>query len=143
MPCRVDPTPEEIARSLVNQRATIDRAKRTEEAEAKVTKAQTKAQKDAETINALSVALDYTRDLLWRVWNINSEEVEFSDSKLASEVRTALITQQKHRQADLDRLIQTLGKNPTKKNKELLLKVLSADISKPLEPQLGFDPDSI
>lgn len=141
MPCRYDPTPEEIERSFRN--AQDREAEKTAKAEEKVTKAMTKAQKDAQTINVLSVQLDYTRDLLWRVMEATSDYVETNYPDLNAEVQKVLKTQEKHRQDDLDRLVKTLGKNPTKKNKDLLLKVLSADITKPLEPQLGFDPDSI
>lgn len=139
MPCRYEPTEEEIARSFKN--AQEREAAKTAKAEEKVVKAQTKAQKDAELINFLSVQLDYTRDLLWRVWN-ETEISEPVESGLASEVAEILKIQEKHRQADLDRLVKELSKAP-QKNRKRLLAVLTADISKPLEPQLGFDPDSI
>ncbi len=142
MPCRVDPTPEEIEARNRRYIDNAEKAKRTDKAEDEVKKAQTRGQKDAEQINFLSVQLDYTRDLLWRIWN----ETEIStpvDSELAEEVSKTLKIQEKHRKADLDRLIKTLSKNPTEKNKQRLRLVLDADVSKPLEPQLGFDPDSL
>lgn len=136
MPCRVDPTPEEIE-------AGRERRARDAEAGRTLPKTQQKLNAAESQINWLSVQLDYTRDLVYRMWNTSPDELGVYPTALAAEVEEVLKTQEKHRQADLDRLIKTLGKNPTKKNKDLLKKVLEADITKPLEPQLGFDPDSI
>lgn len=44
----------------------------------------------------------------------------------------------KHRQADLDRLMEVFGASHDSQRMRL---VLAADITKPLEPQLGFSPD--
>lgn len=137
MPCRVDPTPGEIE-------AGIKRVKDNAAKAEKLPKVETALQKANAQINYLSVQLDYTRDLVYRIWNTSpDEQLGFYPADLAQEVTETLKIQEKHRQADLDRLITTLGKNPTKKNKGLLKKVLEADPSTPLEPQLGFYPDSI
>lgn len=136
MPCRVDPTPEEIEASRQKRADNADKARR-------VTKAESVAQRLETQINYLSVQLDYTRDLVYRMWNTSPDELGVYPADLAEEVTKTLRIQEKHRQADLDRLITTLGKNPTNKNKGLLKKVLEADPSKPLEPQLGFNPDDI
>lgn len=136
MPCRVDPTPEELEAS---------RKKREEDAKAARSLPKTQQELNAlkTQVNWLSVQLDYTRDLLWRVWNTSVDTLGVWPADIAAEVTEVLEKQEDHRQADLDRLITTLGKNPTQKNKALLKKVLEADPSKPLEPQLGFDPDSL
>ena len=44
-----------------------------------------------------------------------------------------------HRRADLDRLLKVFGATA---NRAMLTTVLAADPALPLEPQLGFDPDS-
>lgn len=136
MPCRVDPTPQEIEASRKQREDNAVKARR-------VTKAESEVQRLETQINWLSVQLDYTRDLVYRIWNTKPDEWGIVPAELSREVTETLVIQEKHRQADLNRLITALGKNPTKKNKILLKKVLEADPSKPLEPQLGFDPDSI
>lgn len=136
MPCRVDPTPQEIDAANKKREDNAAKARR-------VTKAESEVQRLETQINWLSVQLDYTRDLVYRMWNTEPDEMGVYPADLAREVTETLVIQEKHRQADLNRLITALGKNPTQKNKSLLKKVLEADPSKPLEPQLGFDPDSI
>ena len=134
MPCRVDPTPEEI--DAANQRRADNATKAR-----RVTKAESEVQRLETQINWLSIQLDYTRDLVYRMWNTSPDELGIYPAALAQEVTETLKIQEKHRQADLNRLITALGKNLTQKNKSLLKKVLEADPSKPLEPQLGFNPD--
>ena len=134
MPCRVDPTPGEIEAGIQRVKTNAEKAEKLPRVESALQKANTQ-------INYLSVQLDYTRDLVYRMWNTGPDELGVYPADLAEEVFKTLEIQKKHRQADLDRLITTLGKNPTKKNKGLLKKVLEANPSTPLEPQLGFNPD--
>lgn len=86
-------------------------------------------------IEILSAKVDYLRDVIWYFYN---EPGSLDDAEL----KQILKDQEKHRQVDLDRVAQVLSKN-LKKNKDKLQKVLDADITKPLEPQLGFSPDDI
>lgn len=55
--------------------------------------------------------------------------------KELEQVRRAQV---KHREEDLRRLMKTFGQTA---DRERLAKVLAADNTKPLEPQLGFSPD--
>lgn len=123
MPCRVDdyeytpPTTRTVSSASTNAKKVSTPKKPTQ----------------ARQIEILSAKVDYLRDVIWYL--INDEE-----SVTASELDTILSDQEKHRQVDLDRVAVVLSKN-LKKNKEKLKKVLDADISRPLEPQLGFNPD--
>lgn len=54
------------------------------------------------------------------------------------ELDNAEVVQIEHREADLRRLMKTFGETG---DRERLRKVLDADNTKPLAPQLGFDPD--
>lgn len=89
----------------------------------------------ARKIEILSAKVDYLRDVIWYL--LNEEE-----TVSAADLDTILSDQEKHRQVDLDRVVVVLSKN-LKKNKEKLQKVLDADITRPLYPQLGFNPDNI
>lgn len=123
MPCRVDdyeytpPTTRTVSSASTNAKKVSTPKKPTQ----------------ARQIEILSAKVDYLRDVIWYL--INDEE-----SVTASELDTILSDQEKHRQVDLDRVAVVLSKN-LMKNKEKLKKVLDADISRPLEPQLGFNPD--
>lgn len=123
MPCRVDnyeytpPTTKTVSSASTNAKKVSTPKKPTQ----------------ARQIEILSAKVDYLRDVIWYL--INDEE-----SVTAEELDTILSDQEKHRQVDLDRVAVVLSKN-LKKNKEKLQKVLDADISRPLEPQLGFNPD--
>lgn len=123
MPCRVDdyeytsPTTKTVSSASTNANKVSTPKKPTQ----------------ARQIEILSAKVDYLRDVIWYL--INDEE-----SVTAEELDTILSDQEKHRQVDLDRVAVVLSKN-LKKNKEKLQKVLDADISRPLEPQLGFNPD--
>lgn len=46
--------------------------------------------------------------------------------------------QVKHRQEDLMRIIEHFAK---KNNLEVIRRIVNVDVTQPLEPQLGFDPD--
>jgi len=67
----------------------------------------------------------------------------------ATELRMVKRNQTAHRKEDLDRLEKTLREAITKGATdsgnvyEMLGRVVVADPSQPLEPQLGFDPDSL
>lgn len=126
MPCRVD---------NYEYHAPTTRTVKTASSTAKpATKAETSRKPtQARQIEILSAKVDYLRDVIWYL--INDEE-----SVTAAELDTILSDQEKHRQVDLDRVAVVLSKN-LKKNKDKLQKVLDADISRPLEPQLGFNPD--
>lgn len=135
MPCTYDPTPleREASRKAAERRRKED-AENAEKAK--------KASKLEVVNHTLSVQLDSTRDLLFRVWEAakkyDPDLVYFKP--LVSEVEAALDAQTKHRQNDLDRLIRVLAKDP-QKNRDLLKKVLEARPEYPLEEQLGFNPD--
>lgn len=62
------------------------------------------------------------------------------DLKVPAAVKKGLAARQTaHRKVDLKRLEETFIKS---KDTERLAKVWAADPKKPLEPQLGFDPDA-
>jgi hypothetical protein len=86
-------------------------------------------------LNRLTAENDMLREALIKIF----EENPGFSTKLPKKLVAAISTSQiKHRREDLDRLEKTFIKN---KNTELLQKVWDADPSKPLEPQLGFNPD--
>ena len=124
MPCRVD---DYEYRPPARTTSASSTAKTTSKP------AESKKPAQARQIEILSAKVDYLRDVIWYL--INDEK-----SVTAAELDTILSDQEKHRQVDLDRVAVVLSKN-LKKNKEKLQKVLDADISRPLEPQLGFNPD--
>lgn len=139
MPCRVDPTPEEIAQAA-KRRAEAAAAPAKKEAE-KANRRLTASSKQIEALetanNALSVRVDYLQDLVWRM---DKADTTAAYNKLKPEINAVLEAQEKHRQADLDRLVRVLSASEPI-DYEKLRKVLAADTSKPLEPQLGFNPD--
>lgn len=126
MPCRVD---DYEYRPPTTGTAVASSSTASKPAKASTPKKPTQARQ----IEILSAKVDYLRDVIWYL--INDEEKVTAD-----ELDIILSDQEKHRQVDLDRVAVVLSKN-LKKNKELLQKVIDADISKPLEPQLGFNPD--
>lgn len=150
MPCRVDPTPEEIeaSRKARESRQTAERQQTEAKAQRRISAAEKAAQKATEAMqtkvdeltdanNALSVRVDYLQDLIWRMEN-HDEREPFP----TAEVHAVLDRQIEHRKADLDRLIRTLT-DAEDIDYDRLRKVLDADPYLPLESQLGFDPDSI
>jgi hypothetical protein len=83
------------------------------------------AQKSRAELDRLTAELDKTREAL--IASLEGREI---DSKIAKSVEAE---QRKHRLEDLDRLRKLF--------ESLLHKVNEANPSKPLKPQLGFDPD--
>lgn len=147
MPCRVDPTPQEIeaSRKARETRQTAERQQTEAKAQRRITAAEKAAQKATEAMqkqvdeltdanNALSVRVDYLQDLIWKMHEGAPTE--------SGEVEAVLERQVEHRKADLDRLIRTLT-DTEDIDYDRLRNVLDADPTRPLEPQLGFDPDSI
>lgn len=99
-----------------------------------VTKIIENPEKD-QIIHEMSVDIDYLRDLIYRMfWSGGSWDY------LSEEIEAVLDKQTKHRQDDLDRLTVVFAKD-VKTHRERLMKVLFADPTEPLEPQLGFNPD--
>lgn len=142
MPCRYDPTPDELFKAA-QARAERDAAPAKKEAE-KATRRVTAAQKEINALtdanNALSVRVDYLQDLIFRMDDAVAEDGMYDI--LGFEIAAVLQAQEEHRQSDLDRLVRTISAQKTI-DYDKLTKVLQADTSQPLEPQLGFDPDSI
>lgn len=143
MPCRVDPTPQEIEASRIarEKRLTEPLEKEVEKTTRRVSAAQKEINNLTDANNALSVRVDYLQDLIWRMDNSLTVEGQYSDD-VEEEIVAVLERQTQHRQADIDRLVRTLSAAKTIDYAKLS-KVLAADITKPLEPQLGFDPDEI
>jgi len=146
MPCTYDPTPAEIA-AAEKARAEREKAplrKQVEQADRRLTASQKEINELKAANNALSVRVDYLQDLIWRIrWNeenILANDAEFYD--VEDDIDAVLALQTAHRQSDLDRLVRTLASEKTI-DYDRLNKVLAADPSRPLQEQLGFDPDSI
>lgn len=90
-------------------------------------------------VNYLSVTVDSLRDT---IYDIRTEiPADFLSDELSDKIDKILDEQTDHRQQDLLRLVTTFGADPTPDNLDRLRKVLAADPHKPLEPQLGFNPD--
>lgn len=139
MPCRYDPTPAEIEAGRQRQ------AEATQEAKQKVERRVTASKKQVEELeaanNALSVRVDYLQDLIWRIDHSITVDGKYPDD-VENEIVAVLTAQAEHRQADLDRIVRALAAAETI-DYERLSKALMASPDVPLEPQLGFDPDSI
>lgn len=129
MPCRYDPTPEEIRQSQEAQTA-------------KVVKPYIKK------LDKLTHENDQLRELL----------LEHAADKLPENVRKSILAKQvNHRQEDLDRLKKTFEEyleeafrvqgsvafstRDFQDTMTRLYAVTQADVNKPLASQLGFDPD--
>lgn len=97
-----------------------------EEAEIRATEARKK-------LDELTAEADRLREII--IEAVINKAVPKVDKKFMSLI---VARQVAHRQMDLDRLADTFNKN---KDAERLAKVWAADPAKPLEPQLGFDPD--
>ncbi len=125
MPCTYYLPGEEDAVARLKAEQELEKVKKTKES-------------DKVLNHALSVALDETSELALLLF-------EYVDTQLPDDVLMKVDALRKcqieHRKDDLNRLVKAFAKNPTEKNKERLKKVLDADPTKPLEPQLGFNPD--
>lgn len=86
-------------------------------------------------LDRLTKENDMLRESLIKIFEENPGITLKLPKKLVAAISTA---QLKHRRDDLTRLEKTFIKD---KDTENLQKVWDADPSKPLEPQLGFDPD--
>lgn len=120
MPCRYDPSPEEVAAVIKRRQDYID-GKDKEIVQLKV------------QLNQVSVIADELGDLLQTLWSESDRdgwEHSFQD-----DVNNAIERQVKHRQDDLDRLSKVW------KSGKKLAAVKAANPLHPLKPQLGFDPD--
>lgn len=95
-----------------------------------IKKLENKFRKD---LNKLTLENDILRDVILDIADTNPELIP---AKILKMVEAEQI---KHRKEDLKRLEKTFRKT---KDAERLGKVMLADPNKPLEPQLGFNPDT-
>jgi hypothetical protein len=94
-----------------------------------------------EAVNRLTAENNRLRELVLRL--VDGETITKQELARIAKDQTA------HRKEDLARLERTLreaiikGATESSNAYEMLGRVVMADPSQPLEPQLGFDPDSI
>lgn len=118
---------------------------------------------EVSTVTRSLIYTDYAskyNDLMEEALNINKKLIsdfnvlkQIIESNRKPSDKVILIIedmQVRHRQEDIDRLVDTFSEKINDdstfaedkvKFRELLKKTINADVSKPLEPQLGFNPD--
>jgi len=127
MPCRYDPTPQEIAEARERQEKRI--ADKAIEPFAHEIEALVNENEELKFINnLLSVKVDELHELILEWYQSEIIPIDAIDGIYQEQVV--------HRQKDLDRLLLS-----GKLSVDQIRRVAKANAQEPLEPQIGFNPD--